>query len=98
MGLAGARACGSRGAVLRRNEQTRFSSESDDEVGGSKKRDPRERSEQSNTEGGWLPHAIGGTARQSVRVVHAVQHVGVLLLHGSAPDLQGRRDLTLLNA
>ena len=35
MGLAGARACGSRGAVLRWNEQTRFSSASDDEVGGS---------------------------------------------------------------
>src|SRR5687768_9816855 len=34
----------------------------------------------------------------SAGVVHAVQHVGVLLLHGSAPDLQGRRDLTLLNA
>jgi hypothetical protein len=88
MGLAGARAPGSRAAaVLRRSEHTALFVCERRRSRRAPKRDPRERSEQSNSEGGWLPHAIGGTARQSVRVVHAVQHVGVLLLHGPAPDL-----------
>jgi hypothetical protein len=47
--LVGAQDLGSRAAVLRRNEPTRFSSASDDEVGGYKARSARsERSERSN--------------------------------------------------
>ena len=47
--ITGAAKSGSRAAVLRRSEGTRFSSPSDDEVGGDKARSARsERSEQSN--------------------------------------------------
>jgi hypothetical protein len=65
---------GSRAAVLRRSEGARFSSPSDDEVGGLQSAIRRERSEQSNSAaqlGAKLVSVPGGPAHLDQHLLHA---------------------------